>query len=880
VGEIIVMDYIKDNKVPEHIRWFFSNFLVHSKGEHCGKNFLLLDWQYEIICDLFGTYHKEDQTKRRYNTAYLELPRKQGKALHINTPIPSPDGFIKMKDLKEGDVVYSGDGTPTKVVAATDVMHRQSYIVHFSDGTQMTACEDHLWEIGCVNTGRKNGKRWPEGQSYKKHIADTKWIKDNLYKGGTKGGRFSSNCYITIDHSIDGPDLDLPIDPYVLGVWLGDGTSANNGLTCNDQQIIEEIEKTGLIVHKGNQKYRYTIGYSQNTLSNGAWRNDFKEALRSLNILNNKHIPEIYFRASAKQRQALVQGLMDTDGYISSAKSPQIDFVNKNYDLADGLFILCRSLGIKARKVRSKICSCEYKGETRNGFYNHLYITADDSMPVFRLKRKLDRLRKGKTKEFDKTKTIYITKVTDVGIQPVKCIQVEHQSHTYLAGKQFLKTHNSNLAAGIALYSLIYGDQGGEVYCVAGSRDQAKVLYNIAVDFCRSNEHLKRKLKVHKNAIYNEGKKSVFRVLSRDSDTALGVNASLCIADELLVQPDSKLYDAMKTSMGARKNPLMISITTAGYNKTSFCYSLHEYADKVETGIISDDTFYSKIYGIKEGQSWEAESTWISANPSIGQTITLDFLRSEYKRAKEFSGYDVAFRTLYLNAWLSSNRSFLSSEQVKQCVVDGLKLEDFKGCDCWIGIDLGSTQDLTSFVLSFYKDSKYNIFPFCFCPEDNIEIRSKRDKVPYLQFVKEGLLTTTPGNATDYRYIIKKLEELSKDYNIRQIAIDPWNSTLVCQLLAEAGFDVYHFRQGYVSMTSPVRLLERLILSKELQFDGNKLFRWCMENLYIEQDAAGNCKPSKKKAAEKIDPVVAALMALELCSRENTPQQVPKDIWA
>jgi len=440
------------------------------------------------------------------------------------------------------------------------------------------------------------------------------------------------------------------------------------------------------------------------------------------------------------------------------------------------------------------------------------------------------------------------------------------------------KNGKTTLCAGLCLYELLFGDANGEVYACANSRDQARIIFGIATDMVSSSPALSKTIKVYKNALYNPKNRSTFRVLSRDANTALGLNASFVIFDELLAAPDDALYNSMVTSMGARKQPLMLSISTAGFSKASFLYQLVEHGERVNHGIIKDDTFYAKIYGLKEGQDWTKEETWKACNPSLGHTISVEFFRTEYNRAKEFTRFENAFKVLYLNAWIDLAKSWISDGQWMECGGE-IKLDDFKGDSCYAGLDLSSTTDLTSLSLCFYKNDKYNIFTFPFCPSDNILMRSRRDKVPYEQWSKEGHLYTTPGNATDYDFVIKKIQELGTMFDIKGICIDRWNSSFLSTKLMESGFNVIAFGQGFASMASPVRALERLVLSKDLVHDNHPVLRWCLSNVLLKVDASGNAKCDKAKSRDRIDSVISMLMALEECSKNNYQTGASEVSW-
>jgi phage terminase large subunit-like protein len=441
------------------------------------------------------------------------------------------------------------------------------------------------------------------------------------------------------------------------------------------------------------------------------------------------------------------------------------------------------------------------------------------------------------------------------------------------------KNGKTTLIAGLCIYELLFGESNGELFACANNREQARIIFNITAEMVASSKELSKRIKVYKSALYNPRTKSLFKVLSRDATSALGYNASFCIMDELLGAPDDNLYNAMSTSMGARKQPMMLSISTAGFNKASFLYQLVEHGERVNHGIIEDDTFYSKMYGMKEGEDWTKEETWMKCNPSLGSTISIDFFRTEYNRAKEFARFENSFKTLYLNCWLDHEKGWLPDSQWVACGDDNLKIEDFKNCACFAGLDLSSTTDLTSLSLCFYKDEKYTIFTYPFCPSENIQMRSKRDKVPYELWRDKGYLTATDGNATDYQFIINKLQTLSSDYNITGIAVDRWNSSFLTTKLMELGFNVIAFGQGFQSMSSPIKLMERLVLNKQLLHDNHPVLRWCISNVILKIDPAGNCKADKAKSRDRIDCVISALMALEECSKTNHEGGIVEVSW-
>jgi phage terminase large subunit-like protein len=430
------------------------------------------------------------------------------------------------------------------------------------------------------------------------------------------------------------------------------------------------------------------------------------------------------------------------------------------------------------------------------------------------------------------------------------------------------KNGKTTLCAGLCLYELLFGEASGEIVACANNRDQAKIIFNTASEFVSNNKILGNRLKLYKNSIYNPQNRSIFKVISREANTALGMNCSMVIFDELLGAADDALYNSLVTSMGARKQPLMLSISTAGFSKASFLYQLVEHGERINSGIVNDDTFFARIYGLKETDDWTSEDVWHKCNPSLGHTISIEFFRTEYNRAKEFPRFENAFKTLYLNAWIDHEKNWIGDTQWMLCGKH-TDISEFNGETCYAGLDLSSTTDLTALSLCFYKNEKYYIFCYSFCPEENIKLRSRKDKVPYELWRQQNHLFSTSGNACDYDFVLKKLVDLSKEYNIASVYIDRWNSSYLSNKLMDEGFNVTNFGQGFSSMSSPTKALERLVLDQKLVHNKNPILRWAISNVILQVDAAGNAKPNKAKSRERIDPVVATVMALEGCHTAN-----------
>jgi phage terminase large subunit-like protein len=351
-------------------------------------------------------------------------------------------------------------------------------------------------------------------------------------------------------------------------------------------------------------------------------------------------------------------------------------------------------------------------------------------------------------------------------------------------------------------------------------------------------------------------------VLSADAYTKHGLNAHGIVFDELHAQPNRELWDVLNTSTGARRQPMMVMITTAGYDRESICWEQHQYAKGVLNGDIEDSSYFSYIAAADENDDWTSPVTWAKANPALGVTIKMDYLEAEARRAMASPAYQNTFRRLHLNQWTSQDSRWLDMRMWDAC--NG-KLPDLTGRRCYGGLDLATTTDIASLVLAFPPvegDEPTWVLPFFWIPSENMIERGRRDRAPYEAWVRQGLIEATPGNVIDYETIERRIAELCDVYNVAQIAFDPWNATQIVTNLQGLGVGMVEMRQGYVSMSAPTKEMLRLVLSNELAHGGNPVLRWMADHVVVDQDPAGNIKPNKGKSREKIDGIVASIMAI------------------
>jgi len=645
----------------------FIQALCHTKGTWAGKPFELIDWQEQIIRDLFGTLKPNGY--RQFNTAYIEIAKKQGKQLALDTPIPTPDGFTTMGEIQIGDEVFDEKGQICRVVAKSSVDYEeQCYRITFSGGETIIAGERHQWRGDLIS---------------------------------------------------------------------GDSSA----VTITTGEIYRLPKEHGII------PFRIPI------------------------------TPELGFMLKTHRRYFLMEK---------------------------------------------------------------------------------------------------IEKIQNPGMQ---CIQVDSPSHMYLAGRSFVPTHNSELAAAVALLLTCGdGEERAEVYGCAADRQQATIVFDVAADMVRMCPALNKRVKIlasQKRIIYTPTN-SFYQVLSAEAYSKHGFNIHGVVFDELHTQPDRKLFDVMTKGSGdARMQPLYFLITTAGTDTNSICYETHQKAKDILEGRKIDPTFYPVIYGAAEDDDWTDPEVWKKANPSLGITVGIDKVQAACESARQNPGEENAFRQLRLNQWVKQSIRWMPLEKWDGCSF-AVNPDELEGRVCYGGLDLSSTTDITAFVLVFPpndEDDKYYIMPFFWIPEDTMELRVRRDHVPYDVWHKQGFLETTEGNVVHYGYIEKFIENLGTRYNIREIAFDRWGAVQMVQNLEGMGFTVVPFGQGFKDMSPPTKELMKLTLEQKLAHGGHPVLRWMMDNIYIRTDPAGNIKADKEKSTEKIDGAIATIMGLDRairCGNDNT----------
>lgn len=415
--------------------------------------------------------------------------------------------------------------------------------------------------------------------------------------------------------------------------------------------------------------------------------------------------------------------------------------------------------------------------------------------------------------------------------------------------------------AALALYMMIVdGEASPEIACLANSRDQARILFDYITNFSKSLDPKGAAIKGFRNYVKCGANNGIVKVFSADASKLDGLNVSLAVIDEYHEAKDRKLYDVMKSSMGMRTQPMMVVITTAGFNLESPCYDMYKLSIEILNGVKQDDTFFPFLFTLDVDDDIEDENNWYKCQPNLDVTVTRDFMRGEIIKMKNDSTAEVGVKTKTFNMWCTSSQVWIKPEVVVDNM-EGLKLEDYVGFTGVIGVDLGSVNDLAAISLLIPLAEKKVFFNWSFLPTETYKTHPNKEL--YDKFISEGSLILTPGNVCDYDYIANKIREINEIIPVTDVYYDKWNSTQFAITMTEMGFNMVEFSQAIGNYNAPTKEFQRLMLTKELIIDKSSNFLWQMTCVTIKVDANGNAKPMKTSwVTQKIDNVISCTTAL------------------
>lgn len=877
-----------DVDAAEYAFSFFENVLKLSEGQFDGLPFNLHPSQAFIIGSIFGW--KREDGRRRFRRAYIEQGKGNGKALALDTPIPTPVGWTTMGELRDGDYVLDDSGFPCKVIKAHEVSYdRNCYQLEFDDGCKIVASSEHLWK-----TEKRRATKLGEPK-VTKGVAKAKW---GAWKHGlrtteeiAKSIRYANGQYQSANHSItlcgaiDLPEIELPIEPYGLGVWLGDGDSDCARITIGDQDAMattQSLRLAGWEVSEKQGSKRYRISGLQ-------------VKLRQANLLKNKHIPIAYMRASIKQRLALLQGLMDTDGHISPLG--QCEFTQVNKQLSEQFLELALSLGFKATMNKGK---ATLNGRVVSDKYRILFYPREDQ-PCFRIPRKLERQvnRHSRRRLSADRKIISCELVNSV---PVRCITVDSSSQMFLAGKSFVPTHNSPIAGGIGLFGMSAdGEAGAQIYAAAAKRDQAGILFADAVKMVRQSPALAKRMEFSGGVgrefnIAHHQSGSFFRPVSRDTGkTGSGPRPYFVLADEVHELPDRKIIEMLERGFKFRRQPLLFMITNSGSDRNSVAWEEHEHAVKVAAGHTEavndptfigdalDDTTFSYVCSLDDGDDPLSDSScWIKANPLLGVTITEEYLSETVAQAKSIPGQLNGILRLHFCVWTDAETAWMTRSTLEPTLAD-FDIEDHRGDQIYLGLDLSQNRDITALAAVVQTGTDVNNKPIfdawveAWTPGDTLEARELRDKLPYSVWARQGFIYAPAGESISYRHVAQTLAEYAERFDVQLVAYDRFAFKRFEEDVDEIGLDLNFaehpqgglkkgkpIKEGIEGLWMPgsVRLLEEALLEHRIRIKNNPVLVSAMMSAVIEEDKWGNHWLAKTRSLNKIDCAVALCMAI------------------
>lgn len=430
------------------------------------------------------------------------------------------------------------------------------------------------------------------------------------------------------------------------------------------------------------------------------------------------------------------------------------------------------------------------------------------------------------------------------------------------------KQGKSEEASAVSNYGLLAdGEESAQIYSAATTRQQAKIVFKSARimlrELIKESPALKKRVQLLANRVVDNATDSYMEALSSDAWTLDGLSPHISIVDELHAHPTDEVLEVLETGMGARTQPMLYMITTAGYNMQGPCYQMRKTAKNILAGVVEDESFFAIIYTLDDDDDWKDEKNWVKANPNIGVTPKWAFMQAQFTKAKtRGKTAEVGFKTKNLNIWVGSQTGWIKDEAWMACPNE-IDLERLRGKVCYGGLDLASTSDFTALCLFFPggEEEPHTMLWFYWLPEETFEERW-RQTPSMLEWRDAGHIEVTPGNVTDYDYVLARAEEVTKMYDVQMIGCDPYNAKQLIVQMQTAGLPVQEFSQGIMMMSGPTKEFERLAMKGDINHGGNPVTRWMLGNVHLYKDAKDNIQVHKGKSTEKVDGIVAGIIAI------------------
>ena len=432
------------------------------------------------------------------------------------------------------------------------------------------------------------------------------------------------------------------------------------------------------------------------------------------------------------------------------------------------------------------------------------------------------------------------------------------------------KNGKTTLVAGIVLYVMFCDNEpGAEIYSAAADAAQATLVFEQAKGMVLQEPYLSSRCKVLARSITLENMGTYYWAISATSATKHGYSSHLVVVDELHAQPNRDLVDALVTSTAARRQPLIIYISTSDYDRESICNETYDYAAQVRDGIVKDPYMLPVLYVLEKDEDWKDPKLWARVNPNLGVSLKRDYLDEEFKAAQESPSFENTFRRLHLNQRTEQLSRYIPMDAWRDCG-GAFNVDTLYKRLCFGGLDFSSTQDLTALLLAFpFPDGVIKLLARFWIPEERAREREEKNRVNYSQWARQGLITLTPGNVIDYDFIRAQVRNDTEMFDIQGIGYDPHNATQTAlKMQDEDGITMVPMRQGFLTMNEPTKEFLRLIIAGKLQHGDNEILTWNANNLSVKTDVSANVRPVKPdfKIANKIDGIVAAIMAVGMAA--------------
>ncbi|PZU87338.1 MAG: hypothetical protein DI527_18855 [Chelatococcus sp.] len=890
-----------------------------SEGAAEGQPFSLLPWHTFAAGSLFGW--RRTSGRMRFRTAWLETGKGQAKALALDTPIPTPTGWTTMGEIRDGDAVLDETGAPCRVTRAHDVLlDRECYRLTFDDGAQIIADAGHLWRTEMRWSGRSGHGDATRGVSLGERGGWRYGLRTTAEIAGTlrfRNGRFqSANHSIALAGALDLPTADLPIAPYALGFWLGDGDADGARVTIGDRDAAESIRALAVEgVTAGPRRHGGSVNAGRYGLVLATRpRDGFGARLAKLGLLKNKHIPLAYLRAGVEQRLALLQGLMDTDGTV--AVGGQCSFCNTNQHLAEAVLELALSLGLKATLVEK---SAMLRGR-RVGASYHVNFYAS-GIEVFRLRRKQARVghsHRRRRLSADR-KIVACDRVASV---PVRCISVDSPSQMFLCGRAMIPTHNSPFMAAIGVYMTgFYGVKRAKAFAIGQDKNTANVLFKDAVAMCRGpipgaepDEIPDTLVDLGYAIIRGEGDNAwkiefpandgLFQSLA-NGEAISGPKPTLVAADEIHEFKSNTSIEIWKQAIAKMPgDALMLLGTNTPSTSQIVGTEYSEYFQKVARGDILDDeafAFIARVDKVDRENIFDTPAVWSKALPALGITFPLENVEGMVRTAKQLLSTALSTKRLYFGIPIGATEFWIAEEAWSsvQGVVDELKL---KGCRCWLSLDLSQKNDLTALSICWIDDKGHLwVKTFYWTTSSGLADRARKDQAPYDQWVEKGHLEAVPGATIDKTFVAMKVKELCAEHEVEFLAFDAAGMADFISACQEIGLDVWRyegpdkpegsglklvahaqgtrrmFEERQLTMPTSIERLEDRILQRTITIDSSPVTYACAANAQIVADGQKNRAFDKKRSRGRIDGVVTIAMVVGAATMTET--KAKRSFW-